>query len=100
MFSLLVQVLDSSAFADPEFIDTSLRKYDTSPSASETESNDDDDEDNQEGFYDERITPLPHSDSQGSMADSRSESNEQRSYPLPASARRPNVTPRPQSRQK
>lgn len=105
-----LQVLDSTAFADPEFIDTSVRKYESSTSESETDDSDGGRDDRQSACYDARITPLPHSDSnsdsQTSIADpqaTRSHSygtidDQHRSYPLPPAARSSGQAPQPRTR--
>ncbi|XP_067941710.1 calcium permeable stress-gated cation channel 1-like [Watersipora subatra] len=84
------QILDASAFADPEYINTSLRNYESSPSVTESES------EGESGSPETRATLSRHD-----QAATQSETNEDvkgRSYPLPPAARSQRQTPKPRAR--
>lgn len=88
----ILQVLDSSSFADPEYIDTALRKYETSSSsATQSDSSDADEQsaDKASTYSNGRGggAAARHSASDCDRPSERLELDNHRSYPLPAAAR-------------
>lgn len=95
-------MLDSTTFADPEYIDTNMRRTESSPSVTESESSEDGGDnsdqqsgDNQSTDSDDRITPFPHQvgRQEGDYLDEGRQLHQDDSHHVPQPARR--TAPRP-----